>query len=40
MIVMPSELGGGHTALHTLRVLDNDLIPRGAVLEHYLETGP
>jgi hypothetical protein len=34
------ELGGGDAALHALRILDNDLIPRGAVSEHYLETGP
>ena len=34
------ELGGGDATLHALRVLDNDLIPRGAVSEHYLETGP
>jgi hypothetical protein len=34
------ELGGGDAALHTVRVLDNDLIPRSAVSEHYLETGP
>jgi len=34
------ELGGGDAALRALRVLDNDLIPRAPVSEHYLETGP
>jgi hypothetical protein len=34
------ELGSGDAALHALRVLDNDLIPRAPVSEHYLETGP
>ena len=34
------EFGGGDAALHALRILDNDLIPRGALSEHYLETGP